>query len=78
LLQIIYTILGVQFEDLEYLTTQNAIRTNGSATASEAQFASDSLLEYIRNLVEQRKKDPKDDLISRLVVEQVKHFYPLT
>lgn len=36
---IIYTILGVPFEDLEYLTQQNAIRTNGSATAQESSLA---------------------------------------
>lgn len=38
-LQIIYTILGVPFNDLEYLTNQNAIRTNGSSTAREASAA---------------------------------------
>lgn len=37
--KIIYTILGVPFEDLEYLTQQNAIRTNGSGTALQAQAA---------------------------------------
>lgn len=39
--QIIYTILGVPFEDLEFLTRQNAIRTNGSATAREASSAAE-------------------------------------
>jgi hypothetical protein len=29
----------VPFDDLAYLTTQNAIRTNGSATAQEASLA---------------------------------------
>jgi hypothetical protein len=37
--KIIYTILGVPFEDLEYLTEQNAIRSNGSGTAQEAAAA---------------------------------------
>lgn len=37
--QIIYTILGVPFEDLEFLTTQNAVRCNGSSTAREASSA---------------------------------------
>jgi nitric oxide reductase len=37
--QIIYTILGVPFHDLQYLTQQNAIRTNGSSTAREASSA---------------------------------------
>ena len=39
--QIIYTILGVPFEDLEFLTQQNSIRTNGSATAREASAAAE-------------------------------------
>ncbi|UKZ54429.1 hypothetical protein TrVGV298_008237 [Trichoderma virens] len=63
--KIIYTILGVPFHDLEYLTHQNAIRTNGSSTAR-------GLLDYLTKLVDQRIQEPKDDLISKLVVEQVK------
>jgi len=62
----------VPFEDLEFLTKQNAIRTSGSSTASEAQIASDSLLVYLGKLVDQRMEDPKDDLISKLDLEQVK------
>jgi nitric oxide reductase len=65
----------VPFEDLEFLTKQNAIRTNGSATASEAQIASDTLLIYIGKLVDQRMEDAKDDLISKLVVEQVNAIF---
>jgi fungal nitric oxide reductase len=68
---IIYEILGVPFKDLEYLTQCNAIRSNGSATATEASNANQELLDYIGNLVEQRHAKPKDDLISKLVVEQV-------
>ncbi|KAL0936800.1 cytochrome p450 55a3 [Colletotrichum truncatum] len=69
---IIYTILGVPFEDLEYLTQQNAIRTNGSGTALQAQAANQELLDYLANLVDKRSEEPKDDLISKLVVEQLK------
>ncbi|KAK4176864.1 putative cytochrome P450 B-class [Triangularia setosa] len=68
----IYTILGVPFEDLEFLTQQNAIRTNGSSTAREASGAAQELLKYLTELVEKRFQDPKDDLVSRLVTEQVK------
>ncbi|PKS08162.1 hypothetical protein jhhlp_005438 [Lomentospora prolificans] len=70
---VIYTILGVPFEDLAYLTTQNAIRTNGSSTALEAANANKELLGYLANLVDLRSAEPKDDLISKLVVEQLKH-----
>jgi nitric oxide reductase len=68
---IIYGILGVPLQDLEFLTTQAAIRSNGSGTASEASAASQTLLNYISSLVEQRSQAPQNDLISKLVVEQV-------
>ncbi|KAF2186321.1 cytochrome P450 55A3 [Zopfia rhizophila CBS 207.26] len=68
---IIYGILGVPFEDLEFLTQQNAIRSNGSATATEASNANKTLLDYIANLVDHRTQTPKKDLISKLVTEQV-------
>ncbi|KAK1807401.1 hypothetical protein LTR12_018253 [Friedmanniomyces endolithicus] len=32
----IYSILGVPFEDVEYLNSMNAVRTNGSSTAAAA------------------------------------------
>uniref|UniRef100_A0A0D2Y7T4 Cytochrome P450 55A1 n=1 Tax=Fusarium oxysporum (strain Fo5176) TaxID=660025 RepID=A0A0D2Y7T4_FUSOF len=69
---IIYTLLGVPFKDLEYLTQQNAIRTNGSSTAREASAANQELLDYLATLVEQRLVEPKDDIISKLCTEQVK------
>lgn len=60
------------FKDLEFLTRQNAIRTNGSSTAAEASTAAQGLMTYLSNLVDERLAHPKDDLISRLCVEQVK------
>ncbi|EXM15614.1 cytochrome P450 55A1 [Fusarium oxysporum f. sp. vasinfectum 25433] len=69
---IIYTILGVPFDDLQYLTQQNAIRTNGSSTAREASAANKELLDYLAGLVDKRLEEPKDDLISKLCTEQVK------
>ncbi|KAJ2898739.1 Cytochrome P450 55A2 [Zalerion maritima] len=68
---IIYTMLGVPFHDLEFLTEQNALRTNGSSTAREASAANQELLKYLGRLVDERTEEPKDDLISKLVVEQV-------
>jgi nitric oxide reductase len=62
----------VPFEDLEYLTTQNAIRSNGSGTAQEAAAANQELLDYLAKLVDLRMDEPKEDLISKLVVEQLK------
>ncbi|CAH0022218.1 unnamed protein product [Clonostachys rhizophaga] len=70
---IIYTILGVPFADLEYLTAQNAIRSNGSATAQEASLANQELLDYLAKLVDQRLEAPQNDLVSKLVVEQLRN-----
>ncbi|KAH7347436.1 cytochrome P450 55A2 [Plectosphaerella cucumerina] len=69
---IIYTLLGVPFNDLEYLTHQNAIRTNGSSTAREASSANKELLDYIAGLVDKRLEAPQDDIISTLVTKHVK------
>ena len=63
---VIYTILGVPFKDLEFLTHQNAIRTNGSSTAREASAAAAGLIDYLGKLVDARMKEPKDDLVSTL------------
>ncbi|KAM7213265.1 Cytochrome P450 [Rhypophila decipiens] len=68
---IIYTILGVPFEDLEFLTRQNAIRTNGSSTAREASSANQDLLNYLTALVDKRIDWPRKDLVSHLVTTQV-------
>lgn len=67
----IYEILGVPFKDLAKLTEFAAIRSNGSSTAAAAANANKELLDYIADLVEQRIANPQDDLISKLVVEQV-------
>ncbi|KAL8420745.1 hypothetical protein RB594_003519 [Gaeumannomyces avenae] len=69
---IVYTLLGVPFEDLAFLTTQNAIRTNGSATAQESASANQTLLDYLADLVDKRIAEPKEDLISKLATEQLK------
>ncbi|KAF9456608.1 cytochrome P450 55A2 [Collybia nuda] len=70
--RMIYSILGIPMEDLEYLTTCNAIRTNGSATASQASNASNDLLQYLGKVTDKKITNPSNDLISRLVVEQLR------
>lgn len=37
--QIIYTILGVPFEDLQWLTNETEVRSSGSSSAREASAA---------------------------------------
>ncbi|QSS55252.1 cytochrome P450 [Histoplasma capsulatum var. duboisii H88] len=69
---IIYGILGVPKEDLAYLTECNAVRSNGSSTAAAASNANKELLDYIGNLADKRLEKPGNDMISKLVVEQLK------
>jgi nitric oxide reductase len=69
--QTIYRILGVPLSDLPTLTNFAAIRSNGSATATEASNANAALLSYMGKLVTQRLSSPQDDLISLLVKEQL-------
>ncbi|OJD35823.1 cytochrome p450 55a1 [Diplodia corticola] len=70
LARIIYGILGVLFPDLAFLTKQAAIRSNGSATATEASRASQELLDYMGSLVDQRSAELKEDLINHLITTQ--------
>ncbi|KAH6623270.1 cytochrome P450 [Chaetomium tenue] len=69
---IIYTLLGVPFEDLEFLTQQNSIRTNGSATARDASAAADELIRYLTVLTDKRLEEPKNDIVSQLATNYVK------
>ncbi|RDW79372.1 hypothetical protein BP6252_04010 [Coleophoma cylindrospora] len=49
-----------------------AIRANGSATATEASLANQALLDYLAKLVDKKIQTPENDLISKLVLEQLK------
>ncbi|KAJ7286351.1 cytochrome P450 55A3 [Mycena rebaudengoi] len=68
---LIYEILGVPQKDLAYLTSCNATRTNGSATATESAAANQELLDYLSNLVEIKIKSPAEDLISTLITNHM-------
>ncbi|KAL4876111.1 cytochrome P450 55A2 [Aspergillus karnatakaensis] len=68
---VIYHILGIPAEDIEYLTKTNAVRSNGSSTAAAAQDANQELLKYLDQLVDKRATDLKDDLISSLIKDQL-------
>lgn len=68
---IIYKMLGIPYEDHEFLHKCNSIRTNGSATSAESSTASNDLMEYLGRLVDKKTKEPTNDIISRLAIEQV-------
>jgi nitric oxide reductase len=71
--RIIYGILGVPEQDIPELSKASAIRVSTSGSANDA--GNSHLHDYMTALVDRRIQapgNPKDDLISKLVVEQYK------
>lgn len=74
--EIIYRILGIPLNDMAKLSEFNAIRTNGSSTATQASTANEELLRYLTDLVQQKAASVSlqqdRDIISTLIREQLK------
>jgi nitric oxide reductase len=71
--RIVYGILGVPDEDILELSKASAIRVSTSGTANDA--GDEFLHSYMTKLVDKRISkpgDPKNDLVSKLVIEQYK------
>lgn len=64
-------LLGVPLEDTEGIIKNTAVRASGSSTAKQASAASQELVEYLSKLVRLKEANPADDLISKLVVEEM-------
>lgn len=64
-------ILGVPAEDTEYFTTRTKAKFNLKAPPEDAVRASAEIRAFLEALVDKRMQAPADDLISRLVHEQV-------
>jgi nitric oxide reductase len=69
-IQTIYKALGVPEKDAKHLSKDSEVRNSTSRNAAET--ANKELQEYVRNLVKDKIKEPGDDIISKLVVEQYK------
>lgn len=70
--QVIYRILGIPDKDMDYLSGCNAVRTSGSTTSGEAAAASKEVTDYLSRLVKSKQAEPGDDLIGKLVIEQLR------
>jgi len=70
--QIIYSMLGIPTKDMDFLNSCNAVRTSGSTTSGEAATASKELTAYLDRLVSSKEKEPGDDLVSKVVIEQLR------
>lgn len=70
--QVIYQILGIPDKDMDYLSGCNAVRTSGSTTSGQAAAASKEVTDYLSRLVKSKEAEPGDDLIGKLVIEQLR------
>jgi len=70
---VMYRILGIPSTDMAYLSQCNAVRTNGSATATQASAANAELVAYLKQLIESKAKNLTADtnLINTLIKEQL-------
>jgi len=69
---VIYDMLGIPYSDHDFLERCNAIRTNGSATSAESSAASQDLMNYLSRLAKNKEEKASNDIISRLIKEEVK------
>jgi nitric oxide reductase len=71
--EVMYRLLGIPLTDMPFLSTCNAVRTNGSATATQASAASKDLVDYLKTLIEKKAaaKETDSDVINVLVREQL-------
>lgn len=70
--QVISDMLDVPYEDAEFFQTQSARKVMLEVPPEVPKEASRLILEYLDKLVTEKEKNPGDDLISRLVIEQVR------
>ncbi|MDT7784636.1 MAG: hypothetical protein QOF58_3055 [Pseudonocardiales bacterium] len=68
---VISMLLGVPYDDHQFFQEHSETVNNNAATPEEKQTAQRELFGYLLELVKRKEQEPGDDLISRLVTEQV-------
>ncbi|MEV5341637.1 cytochrome P450 [Streptomyces sp. NPDC052676] len=67
-IKVIFELLGVPYEDVDRLHAwSEVIFSLGGHTREEVQEARGAIIDYLRGLIEQRREEPTDDLLSVLV-----------
>lgn len=69
--RVICLLLNVPDEDYDFFQTQSAVRQDISNGVEVTRAANQALNDYWHRMVEDRLANPGDDLVSRLIVEQV-------
>ncbi|MPY44416.1 cytochrome P450, partial [Streptomyces phyllanthi] len=69
---VICELLGVPYRDHAFFQQANSVLVSRDCTPEQAKTARLELQDYLDSLVEAKEREPGDDLISRLVIEQVR------
>jgi cytochrome P450 len=69
---VICELLGVPYSDRALFHRLGKTLLRRDNTAEQSQAASQELRDYLRSLVHRKNEDPSDDLLSRLIVEQLR------
>eukprot|EP00195_Chlamydomonas_chlamydogama_P009597 CAMPEP_0202897450 /NCGR_PEP_ID=MMETSP1392-20130828/6199_1 /ASSEMBLY_ACC=CAM_ASM_000868 /TAXON_ID=225041 /ORGANISM="Chlamydomonas chlamydogama, Strain SAG 11-48b" /LENGTH=450 /DNA_ID=CAMNT_0049583077 /DNA_START=265 /DNA_END=1617 /DNA_ORIENTATION=+ len=70
--KVIYSMLGIPFEDYAKLSGNVAVRASGSSTARDAAAAQQELTDYMDKLVSRKEQAPGDDIISHMIRDQLR------
>ncbi|MGM1058645.1 cytochrome P450 [Saccharothrix sp. Mg75] len=66
---VICLLLGVPVADQEFFSTRSRAHLNRALDAAQVQAALDELHAYLADLIRERRAEPRDDLVSRLVAD---------
>ncbi|HEX3784362.1 MAG TPA: cytochrome P450 [Pseudonocardiaceae bacterium] len=69
---VICELLGVPYRDHDFFQQRSKIMVSRSSTPEDAIRASDELKHYLAALIEDKDKQPTDDLLGRLVLSQLR------
>ncbi|WBQ02129.1 cytochrome P450 [Kribbella sp. CA-293567] len=69
---VICELLGVPYDDRALFHRLGKLLLRRENTAEQSQAASQELRDYLRDLVNRKNEGPADDLLSRLIVEQLR------
>ena len=70
--EIITFLLGIPYEDHEFFHEATRIQFGSKSTPAEVRKSLDDLFNYLDALITRKEREPRDDIVSRLVAEQLK------
>ncbi len=68
---VICQLLGVPYDDHEFFQSRTKVMLSGASTAEQVAAALGGLHDYMDGLITRKQQDPGDDLLSKLVTEQL-------